>query len=470
MIQRSLRQRLFLIGLLTIAFALLLAGAGLVLLFGHHVVRTLDDDLDAYVHQIVGRLENDSVSGELRLSKYASDPRFEKPLSGYYWQVLGGDGYGTIRSKSLEDSVLTPHGECIADGLTHYWYIVGPAHETLLSGQMCVKWRGSRGATQVLILVGIDIDSLSKARDAFAREMIFGLLILATVLAIALWFQVDLGIAPLAQLRAEVGEIARGERTRLGMVAPKEIQPLIDEMNSLLDERAAETERARNHAADLAHGLKTPLAALVADSRSLREKGEAEIAGSLERIADVMQRTIARELVRARAKDALRGRRIPETSVLEVVDTLVRTLTRTGTEVEFDLRVPPSLTVAVGRNDFMEVMGNLLENASRYANALVRVSATKDEGSIQIVTEDDGAGLPDGAEEVVCRRGGRLDETGSAGLGLAIVQDVLDAYGATIGFSRSDLGGLRVSISLPARNESSSAGSGPALGIASVFL
>jgi signal transduction histidine kinase len=458
MTRRSLRQRLFLIGLLTIALALLLAGGGLVLLFEHHVVRTLDDDLDAFVHQIVGQLENDADGGELGLSKYASDPRFEKPLSGYYWQVSGDDRYGTIRSKSLQDFVLTPHGECIADGLTRYWYIAGPAHGTLLSGQICVKWRGSRGPTQVLILAGIDIDGLRTARDAFAREMIFGLLILASVLAIALWFQVDLGIAPLAQLRVEVNEIARGERTRLGMAAPKEIQPLIDEMNALLDERAAETERARNHAADLAHGLKTPLAALVADSRSLREKGEAEIAGSLERIADVMQRTVARELVRARAKEALRGRRIPETSVLEVVDTLVRTLTRTGTEVEFDLRVPSNLKVAVGRNDLMEVIGNLLENASRYGNSLVRVSATKEEGAIQIVTEDDGAGLPEGAEEVVCRRGGRLDESGSAGLGLAIVQDVLDAYGATMEFSRSDLGGLRVSISLSARNESSSGG------------
>lgn len=449
MIHRSLRRRLFLIGLSTIILALFLAGIGLALLFEHHVERTLEDDLDAFVHQIQERLENDAGTGELRLSKYASDPRFEEPLSGYYWQVLGGDGYGTISSKSLQDFVLTPHGECIADGLTRHWYIAGPAREKLLAGQLCVDWKGSRGPTQVRILAAIDVALLSPTRDAFTGEMVVGLLILASVLAIATWLQVDFGISPLAQLRAEISEIAQGERTRLGMIGPVEVQPLIHEVNALLDERAQEMEKVRNQAVDLAHGLKTPLAALVADSRLLREKGELEIARSLERIADLMQRAVAREFVRARAKEALRGRKFLEKPVLEVVDTLVRTMTRTGTEVEFDIRVAPTLTAPIGRNDLMEVIGNLLENASRYANSVVRISATEAEDSIHIVIEDDGPGLPEGAEQVIRRRGGRLDESGSAGLGLAIVQDVLDAYGATIDFSHSDLGGLRVSVNLP---------------------
>ncbi len=343
--------------------------------------------------------------------------------------------------------------------------MTGPMQERLLAGQSCIKWRGSRGETQVSILVAIETDSLTLTRKAFTNEMMIGLLILAAILAVALWLHVDLGIAPLAQLRAEVSEIVRGKRTRLGMVAPIEIQPLIDEMNVLLDERAAETERACNHAADLAHGLKTPLTALVADSRLLRDKGEIDVAASLERIADIMQRTVARELVRARAKEGLRGRRIPEASVLAVIDTLARTLTRIGTEVEFDVRAPAALTAAIGRDDLMEVIGNVLENASRFAHSLVRISATEKERSIQIVIEDDGPGLPEGAEQVIRRRGGRLDESGSAGLGLAIVQDVLDAYGATIDFSCSDLGGLRVSITLSARDEFSSGGSRTRLGI-----
>lgn len=458
MTQHSLRRRLFFIGFITIALALLLAGGGLVLLFERHVERTLDDDLDAFVEQIQGRLENDSSTGKVRLSEYASDPRFEKPQSGYYWQILEA-GYGIMRSQSLQDFTLTPRVACVADGQTRHFFMTGPMQERLLAGQSCIKWQGSRGETQVSILVAIETDSLTLTRNAFTNEMMAGLLILAAILAIALWLHVDLGIAPLAQLRAEVSEIVRGERTRLGMAAPIEIQPLVDEMNALLEERAGETERARNHAADLAHGLKTPLTALVADSRLLRDKGEIEIAGSLERIAEIMQRTVARELVRARAKEGLRGRRVTEASVSGAIDTLVRTLRRIGTEIDFEVRAPAALTAAIGRDDLMEIVGNLLENASRYASSLVRISATRAEGSIQIVIEDDGPGLPEGSEQIIRRRGGRLDESGSAGLGLAIVQDVLDAYGATIDFSRSDLGGLRACVTLFARDDASSSGS-----------
>ena len=119
------------------------------------------------------------------------------------------------------------------------------------------------------------------------------------------------------------------------------------------------------------------------------------------------------------------------------------------------MRVPPALTAAIGRDDLMELLGNLLENASRYARSLVSISASRAEGSIHILVEDDGPGLPEEDEHIVRRRGGRLDESGSAGLGLAIVQDILDAYGATIDFSRSDLGGLRVSITLSERDEPS---------------
>jgi signal transduction histidine kinase len=448
MTQTSLRRRLLLIGFFTVAVALVLAGGGLVLSFEHNVERTLDDDLDGFVHQILSRLENDAATGGLRMTRTASDPRFDKPLSGYYWQVLDSKGQETIRSKSLDDSILVPSGECIPDGRLRFRYTAGPARETLLAGQMCVEWNGSRGPTQVRILAGIDLDLLRPARDAFAREMVVGFLMLAIVLVVATWVQVDLGIAPLARIRDEVGEIARGERTRFAMVGPAEVQPLIDEMNALLDERAKEIERARNHAADLAHGLKTPLAALVADSRLLREKGELEIASSLERIGDVMQRHVERELVRARARSGPRGKKLRETPLRETVDTLVHTLARTGTEIEFDVRVPPMLRVAFDYNDLMEVIGNLLENASRYANSVVRVSASAEGGSTHLVIEDDGPGLPEGAEQFVRQRGGRLDESGAAGLGLAIVLDVLDAYGATIDFSRSDLGGLRVSVNL----------------------
>jgi signal transduction histidine kinase len=297
----------------------------------------------------------------------------------------------------------------------------------------------------------MDRASVGQARSAFTTELIAGLLMLALVLAVAMWIQVGLGLAPLTKLGDEVGEIARGKRSRLAAGGPMEVQPLVDEVNGLLDEREEEVERARNRSADLAHGFKTPLTALAADARLLREKGEVDIAQSLERVSDAMQRHVARELARARVKRDRRGGKLPETPVREVVDALARTLARTGVEVNFEVHVDPKLTVALDRIDFMEVVGNLLENASRYAASLVRVSVLDEQASLHLVVEDDGPGLLEGAEQLVRQRGGRLDESGGAGLGLAIVQDVLEAYKMTMSFSRSDLGGLRVSIDMSAR-------------------
>ena len=230
----------------------------------------------------------------------------------------------------------------------------------------------------VRILAGIDRASLTQARDAFAVELVASLFMLGFVLAIAMWIQVGLGLAPLAELGAEVAEIARGQRNRLDAGGPAEIQPLVNEINGLLDEREKEIALARNRAADLAHGLKTPLTALAADARLLREKGESDIAQSLERVSDAMQRHVAREIARARVKRVRRGGKPPETPVREVVDALVRTLARTGIEARFEIHIDATLMVALDRIDLMEVIGNLLENASRYAVSLVRVSVIEE--------------------------------------------------------------------------------------------
>jgi signal transduction histidine kinase len=448
MTRRSLRLRLFLAGALAVVAALILAAGGLIILFEHHVERTLDDDLDAYVRQIAGRLENDAETGRLRMAQLASDPRFETPLSGFYWQVSDSSASDIIRSQSLGNASLEPRGGCIADRRTHYYRIAGPAQQTLLAGDMCIRWNESGGTLFVRIVAGIDRASVTQARDAFAVELVASLFMLALVLAIAMWIQVGLGLAPLAELGAEVAEIARGKRNRLDTGGPAEIQPLVNEINGLLDEREKEIARARNRAADLAHGLKTPLTALAADARLLREKGESDIAQSLERVSDAMQRHVAREIARARVKRVRRGGKLPETPVREVVDALVRTLARTGIEARFENHIDATLMVALDRIDLMEVIGNLLENAARYAVSLVRVSVTAELASLCLAIEDDGPGLLEGGEWLVRRRGGRLDETGGAGLGLAIVQDVLEAYGMTMKFSRSSLGGLRVSIDL----------------------
>ncbi|BBU61323.1 histidine kinase [Methylosinus sp. C49] len=447
---RSLRLRLFLFGAAAIAGALALAGFVLALLFEHHVERTMDDDIETYVRQLVSDLAVDS-DGRLRVITATPDPRFARFRSGFYWQVASDDRSDVERSASLGEEALEFSGRCESGERIFYHRLRGPWGNALLGGERCVALGGT-AASRLRVLVALDLSGVARARDAFAAELFAALFLIAIGLTFATWIQVGLGLAPLAGLGVAVSEIAKGRRRRLDSPAPPEVWPLIDEVNGLLDERDKEIERARNRAADLAHGLKTPLTALAADARLLREKGETEIARSLDRIGDAMHRHVARELARARSRGVARGG--APTPVAEVVDALARTLASAGTEARFEMRIAPQARIAVDRVDLMEILGNLMENAARHARERIRISF----GGGLFIVEDDGPGLPEGSEALIRRRGGRLDETGGAGLGLAIVQDVLDAYGADMRFSRSALGGLRVEVDLSGAAESPAAG------------
>lgn len=438
---RSLRLRLFFAGALAVFLALALAGFGLVLLFEHHLERTMNDDIETYIRKIVSELTVDASKGRLRVVRSTLDPRFERLHSGFYWQVAA-DGESEIeRSPSLGGKSLEFPAPCEPDEVIRYYRMTGPTGNPLRGGQLCISLGDEAAPLRVRVVAALGLIPVARARDAFATELIATLALIALGLGFAMWVQVGLGLAPLARLGAEVGEIARGARRRLGHEGPSEVQALVDEVNGLLDERESEIERARNRAADLAHGLKTPLTALAADARLLRARGEIDIAQSLDRIGDAMHRHVERELARARIRFA---RAREPTPVGEVVDALARTLASAGAEAVFDLRIAPGARVAVERVDLMEILGNLMENAARHAASRVRICAAGG----RFVVEDDGPGLPAESEALIRERGGRLDERGGAGLGLAIVQDVLDAYGGALRFSRSELGGLRVEADL----------------------
>ena len=229
-----------------------------------------------------------------------------------------------------------------------------------------------------------------------------------------------------------------------------ELQPLVDEVNALLDGQEREIERSRGRAADLAHGLKTPLAALAADARRLRERGQEAIARDIDSVAEAMSRHVDRELARARVRGSLRRRAGLSTELAPLIRSLLATLGRasSGERIAFDPQVENRLFVPMDRTDLAEVLGNLLDNAARHAASRVRISAETGPRGPAIVIEDDGQGIAPAAQSRVVERGARLDEReDGAGLGLAIVQDVLDAYGWRLDLAASDqLGGLRATI------------------------
>ncbi|MGB4865277.1 MAG: HAMP domain-containing sensor histidine kinase [Hyphomicrobium sp.] len=437
----SLRLRLVAGGAAAIIAALIMAGIGLTFLFERHVMRSLADDLDVHVRQALASIEV-APSGRPRLAREPSDPRFSEPLSGLYWQL--NDPTGVVaRSRSLWDGALPlPHDE-LPTGEVHQHRVAGPNNSALLAIERTISLNSNGTLMPVRIIVAGDLARVAKARQAFAMELVASLAILAAVLAAATWVQIGLGLRPLARLRDGIAAIRAGDAKTIEDGVPSEVAPLVQEINDLVLAQEGDLERARGRAADLAHGLKTPLSALAADVRILRARGDDQIADRIDDVSETMRRHIERELARAR----IRGKRgfgaITQTALKPLVLSLVSIQKRTppGARLTFDVRLTDGQEIAMDKADIAEVLGNLLENASRYARSTVRLSVSQ-QG--QVVIEDDGPGIPQEMRSWVMTRGGRLDQRpDGAGLGLAIVQDVLAAYDRTLVLETSELGGLR---------------------------
>ncbi len=444
----SLRLRLVAGGVVAILIALAVAGGALTLLFKRHVARTMAEDLNIHLNQLLAGLDIDP-EGRLVLARSPSDPRFGDPLSGLYWQIADDRGQ-LLRSRSLWDTTLTLPADEPSPGEVHLHEIAGPAGARVLVAERLVGLTVGNGRLPVRVAVAADLGRVSAAAAAFAKDLAVALGLLALALAIATAIQVSLGLRPLDALRRGVADIRGGRNRHLPSAAPAEVQPLVEELNALLDQQERDIERARGRAADLAHGLKTPLAALAADARRLREQGQEAIAQNIQGVGEAMSRHVDRELARARARGKVRHKAGVSTELAPLVRSLIATVARTpsGERVTFDSRIPGQTSVPIDRTDLAEVLGNLLDNAARHAASRVRIGTSPVPSGLSIVIEDDGQGIAPGARSRVVARGARLDEGGEgAGLGLAIVQDVLELYGWQLDLAVSDqLGGLRAAI------------------------
>ncbi|MCC6467782.1 MAG: sensor histidine kinase [Alphaproteobacteria bacterium] len=442
----SLRLRLALGAVVTILAALAAAGLGLVVLFERQALRSLGDDLDVHLRQLAAGIDVDA-QGRIVVVRPPADPRFADPLSGLYWQV-GDDGAQLLRSRSLWDVALALARDSPDSATVHNHELPGPGGARLLVAERRVQMTAAGGTHGIRLAVAADLARVAAARRDFAADLVLALGMLAVALGLAAWVQIELGLRPLGAVRAGVSAIRDGRFRRLDTAVPMEVRPLIDEVNALLDTQERDVTRARARAADLAHGLKTPLAALAADARRLREKGDLDIARDVDDLAETMRRHVDRELVRVRLGGAVRIRTSQATAVRPLVESLMATLARTplGETVAFEMRIPADIALPFERSDLAEVLGNLMENAARHANGVVRVTAIGD-GRPMLSVEDDGPGVAAADYPRILERGQRLDGRGDgAGLGLAIVQDVLEAYGWRLELGASRLGGLAATI------------------------
>jgi len=444
---RSLRRRLLLGGAVSLSLALGVAGLGLSQLFQDHLRRNFERELSHHLDQLAATVEL-GADGLPRLTRPLSDPRFLRPLSGLYWQI-SSEGVVRLRSRSLWDAVLPLPPDELVDGTLHSHRLEGPDHGRLTALERSVEL--PEAPRRLRLVVAESMADLEQAGHSFDRTLLVSLSLLTLVLTLAAAVQVWIGLRPLGRLRQQLAEIRAGRRKRFGGTVPTELKPLVDDLNALLGHSEEVVERARVQAGNLAHALKTGLAVIGNDVDQIAARAEAEPVARMRERLDDMRRQLEHHLGRARAAAA---RSLPgwRTAVAPVVGALSRTLARlhAGRELRFQAELAPGLEFAGEREDLEEILGNLMDNACKWAATTVRVSGAHAEGVLVLTVADDGPGLPPGAAEALAARGTRLDLTvPGSGLGLGIVRDLCQLYGGSLSLERADLGGLAAVVRLP---------------------
>lgn len=294
------------------------------------------------------------------------------------------------------------------------------------------------------------------SREVFARHLHGALqahtvLLLAVLCLVAGAFRVRRGLRRIDDLQAGLVALQRGQGRKLEGEYPAEVQPLVDSLNTLLAHRDEAVQRAVGKAGDLAHGLKTPLAILTREAESAAATGHVELAASMRQQIERMQRQIDYHLAHARAaaSGATPGTR---TSVRASVDGLARAMHRIHADRSIEVRseCPAAHEVRVQREDLDEMLGNLLDNACKWARSRIVVNSVQDGAQVAVTVDDDGPGIAEDMRMAVLRRGVRADEaTPGTGLGLAIVRDLAEVYGGSIALEQSPHGGCRAVLRLP---------------------
>jgi len=450
----SLVRRLVLLASVWSLAALVVTGLVLTALFQQAALSRFDQGLNDVVQ---GLYSGSSIEADGRVAAPPiTDMRSLRAYSGRYWQVAepsaGGRLTALIRSRSLFDAELkVPDGFLVrlqkSPGAVVYDNTRGPDAEALRIAGLLSRLPGR--AVPVVFLAAEDRLPVDRDAKRFAAVTLSALLLLGIGLIAAVVLQVRIGLKPLFELRREIAEVRNGKADRLSRDYPTELSPVADELNGLLAYNQEVVERQRTHVGNLAHALKTPLSVMQAEA----ERFPGPLADLVQRQAETMRQQVEHHLRRARA--AARSQGSGECTLVEpVVDELSRALESIFQykKVEIDWICPSELVFLGERQDLMEMVGNLLENACKWSNGYVRVSCrTQDPDGFIFTVEDNGNGLPADRQIEMLKRGARLDETSpGSGLGLSIVDDLARAYGGTMRLFSSDLNGLGVVLVLPA--------------------
>ena len=428
--------------------ALITAGGVMTWFFQHSALNRIDaslnerfDDLWAGTTVEQGEVIGPALTDQAALRAY----------SGHYWQIFepGNPLQVPIRSRSLFDGELKPPPDAatLKPGARDYYNSVGPNKDPVRVAARVVSLPGA--AKPVMFLVAEDRSSLDHDARRFAETALIALALVGTGLIAGVILQVRVALRPLFRLQKDVADVRKGKGDRVASDYPVELTPLASELNALLAHNQEVVERQRTHVGNLAHALKTPLSVMLTEAEQTPRDPLAQV---VTRQAQTMREQVDHHLRRARAAARAQGSG-ERTEVAPALDELSRTLERIFGErgVSIDWEADEDLVFRGERQDLLELVGNVLENACKWCRKRVRAQAQPDgPGFLRVTVEDDGPGLAPEQREAVLRRGARLDESApGSGLGLSIVDELAKAYGGSVTLNESSWGGLKVELRLP---------------------
>jgi signal transduction histidine kinase len=453
----SLATRLFLSATAWVVVILLITGVILSSVYRDATERAFDRRLNLYLRTLVAEVATPDEPPDHQFQSLG-EPLFELPLSGWYWQIIrtDSDKEEVRASRSLWDKKLPKleeHGAELSAAGIRQGYVEGPEGQTLRMVERPVDL-GADG--KFLVDVAGDASEIFDETRNFDYYLGGTFVALSIVLVLTTIFQVRFGLAPLKRISDAIADIRSGRAERLEGEFPVEIAPLARETNALIDANREIVERARTHVGNLAHAIKTPLSVIVNEATA--HSADLFATKVLEQ-ADVMRDQVAHHLERARiaARLTIIG---TITEVGPVVDALRRTMEKIHRDrgVAIEVSLGSQARFRGERQDLEEMVGNLVDNACKWAASRVFMEVLAEQPAevgatsmLRIIVDDDGRGLSAEERAQVSRRGQRLDESKpGSGLGLSIVVDLAALYGGSLILGRAPIGGLRAELLLPA--------------------
>lgn len=440
---KSLTKRIITLSVFWIVIALVFTAILMGRFYRQHTEGHYDDHVFTHVEELVAAVETGS-NGQLILTREPTDPRFHRPNSGWYWEILEGNK-SLYRSPSLGTNLLDLSNTEVSES-HEVQNLVGPGGHKLRAQVVNVAYPHEAGA--LTIVATAPEMAISDDVQEFYLHIITSFLVLGIGLSVAVVMQVRVALKPLNAIQSTISDIKAGKTERLPRDFPSDVQPLADELNFLLDHNEMLLKRARNQLGDLAHSVKNPLTVIRNEARSMSsQQGQLILDQS-----HVMANNIDHYLSRARIygkQDAIGYR----TSVRSVIDDLTFAVQHIHKErgIEIELQCMEDRWFRGEAQDLEEMAGNLIDNAFKWARGKVVVSCDSDQHKLALIIEDDGPGIAEEELKTITRRGRKLDERSPGhGHGLGIVEDIANLYGGALKLGRSELGGLRAELDLPA--------------------